>query len=129
MAVNAGASTITIAANQDAARRVVTMNAGSSLTTTNNTPAAVAITVNTAGGGTGNANIRAISAGTTAGPAGGRITIATHAGAIVDADAAATVNLIAGNAILTAAGGIGTAADAMETTLANLEAMPMRRFA
>ena len=82
-------------------------------------------TVNAAGGGTGNANIRAISAWTTAGPAGGRITIATHAGAIVDADASATVNLIAGNAILTAAGGIGTAADAIETTLGNLEAMPM----
>ncbi len=121
--LNAGAGTITIAANQDGAEtQNFQMNAGSSITTTNDTATAVSITVNTAGGGTGNANLRGISAGTTAGPAGGRITIAANAGAIVDIDASAAVNLTAGNAILTAAGGVGTIVEPLETTLGRLAA-------
>jgi hypothetical protein len=120
--LNAGAGEIVIATNQDGAdAQNFQMNAGSSIVTTNNTAMAVSITVNAATG-LGNANIRGIAAGTTAGPAGGRITIAANAGAIVDSDAAAAVNLTAGNAVLTAAGGIGTVSEPLETLLGRLAA-------
>ena len=125
-AINSGVSTITIQANQDGAgAQSFTMGAGGSLTTTNDTATAVAITVNTGGGGTGDASILAISAGTTSGAAGGRVTITTNAGDIVDGDASATNNITAGNVLFLATsgtGGAGTAANPIETTASRLEA-------
>ena len=51
-----------------------TMNAGSSITTTNATAGAVQINVNAAGGGTGTAALRDITA------IGGTVSVATNAG-------------------------------------------------
>jgi autotransporter-associated beta strand protein len=122
-ALDASSSTVTIQANQDGAGGDgFTQNAGGNIMTTNDTASAVSIEVNTSGGGSGDAVIRSISAGSTAGPAGGRITIDAHAGQINDGDAAATNNLAAGNAVLTASGGVGDSADLIETTISRLEA-------
>jgi filamentous hemagglutinin family protein len=72
-AVNAGSGTVSINANSDGAgAQGFTMNAGSSITTTNSP---VAITVNTTGGGTGAATLRNIATGT------GALTVATNPGA------------------------------------------------
>ncbi|MDX1944188.1 MAG: autotransporter-associated beta strand repeat-containing protein, partial [Pirellulaceae bacterium] len=129
-ALDASADTITILANQDGTgAQGLLMNTGSSIATTNNTTAAVAITVNTATGGTGNAALRAISAGTTA----GRVTIAVDdgvndadGGEISDAADDALVNITAFAALLTAATGIGDTGTAssgrvLETVVAQLD--------
>jgi hypothetical protein len=113
-------STITVLANQDATGTEGFSNTGT-IATTNDTATAVSITVNTGGGGTGNASLGVISTGTTAGPAGGRITVDVNGGAITDGNTA-TNNLTAGNAILIATAGVGTAADPIETTISRLEA-------
>ncbi len=119
--LDAGANTIRLAANLDGAGTDdITMNAGVALTTTNNTSSAVQISVNTLLGGTGDAFISVINAGTTAGPTGGRITINTQNGAIIDNDGV-ILNLTAGNAILRGSAGVGIAIDAIETSLSNLE--------
>jgi hypothetical protein len=113
-AVNATAATISISANSDGAgAQSFSMAAGSSIATTNNTTSAIAVTV----GGTGNAAIRGVSAGTTT----GRVTI-TAGGSITDADASATNNITASASALQAGGAIGSAADPIETTISNLAA-------
>jgi fibronectin-binding autotransporter adhesin len=112
---------VSILANQDGAgSEGLVMNAGSSISTSNDTAAAVSLTVNTATG-TGNATLRGVSAGMTAGAAGGRITIAANSGAIVDGDNIAANVIAAGNLVLTAAAGIGSA-DALETAVRVLSA-------
>ena len=118
--VDGGAGAVSLSANlDDAGADGLTMNAGSSVVTTNDTASAVTITVNTAGGaGTGNASIRGVSAGTTA----GRVTIDANAGAITDGDASATNNITAADAVLRGLAGVGTSADPIETTLSRLEA-------
>ncbi|WP_425616402.1 beta strand repeat-containing protein [Anatilimnocola sp. NA78] len=111
---------VSILANQDGVgAESLLMNAGSSISTLNDTATAVTITVNTATG-TGNATLRGISAGTTAGVAGGRITVNANAGAIIDGDNLAP--LTAGNLVLQAGAGIGSG-DAIETVVSNLEAV------
>ena len=75
-AVNAGSGTVTIAANKDGSgAESFTMNAGSSITTTDATANAVQINVNAAGGGTGTAALRNITTGS-----GGTLTVATNTG-------------------------------------------------
>jgi hypothetical protein len=75
-ALNAGAGTVTIAANKDGTgAEGFTMNAGSSITSTNATASAVTINVNAAGGGTGGAALGDITTGS-----GGTITVFTDTG-------------------------------------------------
>jgi Ca2+-binding RTX toxin-like protein len=112
--------TIDLAANQDGAGTEGLMQ-GSTISTANDTAAAVTLLVNTAAGGTGVARIRIIQVGGTPGPSGGRITIDAHQGAIADDDAG-LLNLSGGNAVLLAGAGIGTSSDPIETALARLEA-------
>ncbi len=74
--ISAGPAAVTIQANTDGAGgEDFTMAAGSSITTTNPSASAVAISVNAAGGGTGMATIRDISTGP-----GGIITVRTDTG-------------------------------------------------
>jgi len=120
-AVNAGASTVTILANQDGAgTEGFTQNTGASITTTNNTPNAVSITVNTAGGGTGSISLGAIATGSTGGAAGGRVTINANAGSIVDVLTGPAINIASGNAILVG-NGVGTAGTPIQTQVSNIE--------
>jgi hypothetical protein len=119
--LDAQGNTIRVAANGDSAgSEGLLMQSGTSMTTTNDTPTAIVLTVNTLMGGTGNATIEELFAGTTSGPAGGRITVSANMGAIVDGNGAAN-NLTAGNAILQALGGVGTSADPIETTISRIE--------
>lgn len=118
--LNAGSSTVTIAANADGVGAADFELCGFAITTTNDTSNAISITVNTLLGGTGSAHIDVLTAGTTAGAAGGRVTIDANAGAIVDCNAALN-NITAGNAILRGLVGVGTAADPIETTVSRLE--------
>lgn len=74
--ISSGTGTISFLANQGGVGlNSFTMSAGSSVTTTNSTPSAVAIHVNTAGGGSGTAALRNITTGV-----GGKITVATNTG-------------------------------------------------
>ncbi|MHC4876591.1 MAG: cadherin-like domain-containing protein, partial [Planctomycetota bacterium] len=115
-------STISILVNQDmAGTQGFSQASGTSIATTNDTAAAVSITVNTLAGGTGSAALEAISAGTTAGGAGGRVTVTANMGSITDSNADST-NISAGNTILSAIGGVGTSADLIETNVSRLEA-------
>jgi hypothetical protein len=110
--LNAGASTITILANQDGTGAdSFTQAEGTTIQTTNATADAVVITV----GGTGSAAIAALQAGTA-----GRVTI-TAGGAIPDNNAAAR-NITAGATVLTAGGGaVGDPVDPLETAVGHLE--------
>jgi hypothetical protein len=114
-------STITVLANQDGAGAEGFSQTGD-IATMNDTAAAVSITVNTGGGGSGSAVLGAVSAGTTSGPAGGRIAVTANGGAITDGNGA-TNNLTAGNAVLSGTTGVGLVADPIETTLSRLEAL------
>jgi hypothetical protein len=128
--INAGASTVTISANQNAAGAEGFSQSAGAITTTNNTSTAVGITVNTAAGGTGNALLRTISVGAGA----GRITVLVDdgvndadGGEISDAANDAAVNLTAFQALLVAATGIGDTGAVgtgrtLETTVAELDA-------
>jgi hypothetical protein len=81
--LNATANTISILANQDGAgTEGFTQASGVSITTTNNTSSAVAITVNTSGGGTGGATFGTINAGSTL----GRVTVAVNGGGVTDSN-------------------------------------------
>jgi hypothetical protein len=119
--VNAGAGTVLIEANRDGiGSDGFTMLTDSSITTTNDTVSAVVILVNSLMGGTGNAALAAVSAGTTSGSTGGRVTVSTNMGAITDGNGAAN-NLTAGNAILLGMAGVGASGDPVETTLSRIE--------
>jgi hypothetical protein len=74
--VSTGTGTISLLANQDGDGSEGLSQTGT-ITTTNTTANALAITVNTAGGGTGNASIRTISA------TGGTLTVQSFGGSIL----------------------------------------------
>ena len=118
--IDSGASTITILANQNpGGDESFTMGGTGALTTTNNTSAAVSITVNTGAAGSGDASIRGITTG-----ASGRVTITTNRGDITDNNGAAT-NITALEALLLAAlagGAVATSGDSLETAVTRLEA-------
>ena len=120
--LNATANTITILANQDGVgSEGFSQTAGTLLATTNDTPNAVHVTVNTAVGGNGNLALGSISAGTTAGPGGGRVTLLTFDGVIIDEDHSDLTNIVAGNLLFDCIA-FGTNADPIETIVSNLEA-------
>jgi hypothetical protein len=107
--LDAGASTITINANQDDdGSEGFTQAAGTTVQTTSDAADALSITV----GGSGGAALAALATGDD-----GTVTI-TAGGAITNNDAAAT-NITAGSAALTAVGGIGSG-NALETAITNL---------
>ncbi|QDU31369.1 Hemolysin, chromosomal [Anatilimnocola aggregata] len=118
--VNAGASTISISANQDGAgSEGFTQASGTSIVTTNATATALVVRVNTAAGGTGGAALGLLEVGA----APGQITVNTTStagsgGAIIDNNAG-VLNLSGGDAALLASGGIGSA-DAIEMNLTNV---------
>lgn len=120
-ALVADAGLVTLHANSDGVGADdFSMQAGSSIVTTNDTANAVSISVNTLLGGTGDATLAEINAGTTAGPVGGRVTVAALDGRILDGNGA-TLNITAGNALLRAEGGVGTLANSLETSVTQLE--------
>ncbi|MBI1346897.1 hypothetical protein GC163_11480 [bacterium] len=101
--LNAGAATITILANQDGTgSESLTQASSAIIRTTNQTTAAVHIEV----GGTGNANIGDIRAGTTTG-----VVSITAGGSIVDNLTGEAANITAHAAALRSASGIGSADD------------------
>jgi autotransporter-associated beta strand protein len=103
--LNAGASTIAIAANHDGSGTQGFTQSAGGIQTTNTTASAVSITVNTLAGGSGNAALRSVQAGTT-----GTVTVNAFTGAIIDSNGtAANVTASAGTATLT--GGAGIDAD------------------
>ena len=113
--VNAG-GTIAIAANQDGAgAEGLTQASDATIQTADTGANAIRLTVNTGLGGTGNALIAALVTG-----AGGTVTVAANGGAIVDNNVAA-VNLTAGQAVLSAAAGIGNG-NSLETNVNTLSA-------
>ncbi len=115
--LDAGAGTVTLNVNTDhAGADDFTMQPGSSIVTTNDTAAAVSISVNSLLGGTGDATLETISTGTTA----GRVTIAAADGSILDGNAAA-LNVTSAHAVLIATGGVGTALDPIELSVSKLE--------
>ncbi len=127
IAINANVSstasgTISLLANQDdAGSEGFTMALGTAIATGNDTPTAVTIGANQlAGVGTGTITLQTVTAGTTSGPTGGRVTIDANMGAVVDGNAA-TNNITAGNAVLRGLAGVGTLADPIETTVSRLE--------
>lgn len=73
--IDAGSGSIALSANTTGTGGNFTMNAGSSITTTNTSSSAVAINVNAASGGVGTAVLRDITTGN-----GGTITVATNTG-------------------------------------------------
>ena len=77
--INSGSGTIALLANQDAAGSESLTQApfGATITTTNTSGTALVIQVNTSGGGTGNANLRAIAA------TGGTLNVQTFGGSIL----------------------------------------------
>lgn len=119
--LDASASTIAVLANKDGAgSQNFDMAAGSSFTTTNDTPSAVRISVNTLAGGSGFASLAEISAGTTPGFGGGRVTVDVEGGSIIDANLGDN-NITAGNAILRAGAAMGILIEPIETTVSRLE--------
>ncbi|GEM_PF-3160615 len=114
--IDAGADTIDIFANQDEVGSEGFTQAGGVVQTTNGSPTAIGITVNSPVGGSGNAQLLAISAGAT-----GRVTILVAGGDIVDGNAAA-INISAGDLQTTIGGNIGLEADPLETAVATLTA-------
>ncbi len=116
--LDAGAGTVTLNVNQEFALSAAdnfTMQVGSSIVTTNDTSDAVAITINSLLGGTGNALLQAISTGTT----NGRVTIDAASGSIVDSNGT-TTNITSNAALLRALNGVGSALDPLETTVSNI---------
>ncbi len=119
-AVNAGSGTVTIAANRDGGGgEDFTMNAGSSITTTNATANAVQINVNAAAGGTGDAFLRDITTGS-----GGILSVATNTGGNTTGDditqtAGTLLNVGTGTMVLTTpsntASNIGTSGTPLST--------------
>ncbi len=119
--LDAVANTIRFTANRDAiGSQGFTQASGTSITTTDDGPTAVSITVNTLLGGDGSAVIAAINAGLTPGSSGGRVTVSALMGAIADGNGS-SANITAGNAVLMGSGGVGSVADPIETTVGNLE--------
>jgi hypothetical protein len=119
VSLDAGASTIAIAANQDGSGSAgFTQSAASTINTTNTTAGALSINVNTATG-SGGATLGLLNAGANA-----TITVNTHGGAIFDNNGA-TQNVTfpgsSGTLKLTATGGIGSS-DALETQVSALQA-------
>lgn len=107
-ATNVGSGTLSLSANTDGAgAQGLTMNAGSSLTTTNTSASAATISVNTSGGGTGAAALRSITTGS-----GGTLAISSNGGNITQT-AATLLNVGTGTINLstnqTAGLGIGSA--------------------
>ncbi|WP_447979649.1 two-partner secretion domain-containing protein [Candidatus Nitrospira bockiana] len=125
--VDAGAGTVTMAANADGAgAQGFTMNAGSSITTTNTSRAAVQIGVNAAGGGTGAAVLRNMTVGN-----GGTISVRTNTGGNTTGGditqvAGTLLNVGSGTVDLATApavgSNIGTAAASIRTTAATVTA-------
>ncbi|MBV9124278.1 MAG: hypothetical protein JO112_13045, partial [Planctomycetes bacterium] len=114
--LNAG-SPITIAANQDGLNSEGFQNAAP-ISTSDTSTSAFSLTVNTAGGGTGNASLNAsISVG-----AGGTLAIHTNAGSILQS--AGILNAGSGTVSLTStgAGAIGTAGAALQTSAGTIQA-------
>ena len=109
------------------ARKEYAQALGADLMTGNDTPEAVMITVNTDVGGTGNATIGNISAGTTAGPTGGRVTITVYDGNVTDGDAGGANNVTAGSFVFAGAG-FGTADDPIEMAVSNIESSAAGNF-
>ncbi|MDP7020183.1 MAG: hypothetical protein QGG36_30580, partial [Pirellulaceae bacterium] len=110
--LNAGASAITILANQDGAGADdFQMNAGAAINTTNATSSAVSITV----GGSGDAHIRGITTG-----ANGRVTFTTG-GAITDVGVPAANNVTTTQLLVTSSTGFGTSGNPIETTVSKTE--------
>ena len=119
--LNAGSSTVSIAANADnTGAQTFTMGTGTSIVTTNDTANAIVITVNSLGSGGGNAILQTLTAGTTAGSTGGRITVDANDGAIVDGNSGSN-NITAGNAQLRGLAGVGTSGDPIDTNVTRLE--------
>lgn len=124
--INEGSGLVGINANQDGSgSQGLTMNVGSSVTTTNATATAVGVTVNTAGGGSGGAQLTSIKTGN-----GGTLTVSTAPGAnttggsitqlsggLLDTNATGATAL--GTIVLTTptgnASGIGTAVNNIQT--------------
>jgi len=117
--LDATASTISILANQDGAGGDdFLQTAGGLCTTTNDTATAVTITVGGAAGNGADARIRAITVGTT----DGRVTVTATGGAIIDEDNDdATAEITAGQAVLSAADGIGTGANHFDVTVTSAD--------
>ena len=126
-AVNAGAGSVTIVANQNGAgAESFTMAAGSSITTTNATVNAVQINVNAAGGGTGDAFLRDVTTGS-----GGTLKVATDTGGDttghdITQTAGTRLDVGSGTIILTtpatSASGIGTSGANILTTAGTITA-------
>ncbi len=115
--VDGGTDPVSISGNLDGAGAdALTMQAGSSIVTTNESATAVSLTNNTLGGGTGTLTLTSVSAGT----ASGIVSVSAHDGAITDGNAA-TNNITGFGAVLTATAGVGSSADPIETTVSRLE--------
>lgn len=115
--LDASDQTIRLAANLVASgNQNFQQNAGGFLKTTNDTANAVVITVNTLLGGTGDARIRNITAGTGA----GRITIDAGIGGIRDFDPL-NVNLTAAEVLLSGLSGVGVTANPIESIVSRVE--------
>ncbi|MCL4206325.1 MAG: hypothetical protein KJ000_27905 [Pirellulaceae bacterium] len=124
--LNAGSSTIAIAANQDGAGAEGFSQTAGTIQTTNASASAVAIDVNAAGGGAGSAALGDISSGS-----GGTITVSTAtggnaSGGSITQTALTLLNAGTGTVALstptTGASGIGTAADNIRTTAGTVTA-------
>lgn len=118
--LDAGAGTIDLKANLSGGSFDLTMDSGVQLKTTNDTPNAVSLQVNTLIGGTGDVLLGDVQAGTTGTPAGGKVLVAAAMGAVLDNNGAAA-NITAGNADLSGVSGVGTNADALETAVTHLQ--------
>lgn len=119
--LDVGVNLIRLLANQDSAgSQGFSMGADGQLTTTNDTPSAVLISVNSFLGGTGKAELGLITAGPTGGSLGGRVTVTAVNGQILD-DNLGFNNIDAGSVVLSAAGGVGTSVDSIEGTVLNLQ--------
>ncbi len=89
------------------------MSSGTSIQTTNGSPTAIGVTVNTASG-TGNAALALLQSGAT-----GVVTVNANGGAVTDNNAAAN-NIEAAAAALSGGLGVGSAGNSIETTVNNL---------
>jgi fibronectin-binding autotransporter adhesin len=113
--INAGAGTITLAANQDGAgTEGFTQDSAAVLQTTNATASAVGITVNAAGG-VGNVRLGAIQTGV-----GGTVTINVNQGGTIDNNGSLN-NVTATSLAMSATNGIGVL-NALQTQVSNLAA-------
>ncbi|TKB65028.1 MAG: filamentous hemagglutinin N-terminal domain-containing protein [Nitrospira sp.] len=109
-AVNAGSGTVSINANSDGAlAQGFTMNAGSSIATTNIGVNAVSINVNGAAGGTGAVSLRNITTG-----AGGTLAIATNVGGNLTGGA---ISQVAGTTLNVGTAALSTGSASADITL------------